>query len=135
MSIYVKMVSELAKERGVPAGEFVKQLNDLGFEVKSHLKKLTQEDLDAIAKLLNPGQESVSDTVNREANFVVPECASIVITKVSEREFTVSAVNSSIVNGNLIVKELERLEGFRSKSEALLESDKLSYKFRTDTSF
>lgn len=136
MSIYVKQVYELAKARGVPATEFVKQLNELGFECKSHLQRLTQADVDRIALLLNPGEAPKKETsANPIEEFKAPECASVVITKRGEHDFLVSAVQSTVVNGELIVEELERREGFRSKAEALLESDLVSYKYKTDISF
>jgi len=124
-------VYELAKKRGTPTSEFVKQLNDLGFECSSHLKKLTQEDLDAIALLLNPGEQK-QEPANRTEDFIAPECASVVITKIREQEYIVSAVQSSVVKGELVVEELERRTGFRSKAEALLESDLVAYKFKSD---
>jgi hypothetical protein len=49
-------VGELAKKRGEPAAEFIRKINDLGFEVGSHAKKLTQEDLDKISLLLDPNK-------------------------------------------------------------------------------
>lgn len=135
MSIYVKQVYELAKARGVPATEFVKQLNELGFECKSHLQRLTQADLDRIALLLNPGEEPKETSANPIKEFKAPECASVVITKRGDHDFIVSAVQSAVVKGELVVEELERREGFRSKAEALLESDLVSYKYKTDISF
>ena len=133
-SIYVSSISELAKKNGQPTGEFVAKLRELGFELPAnaaHLKKLTQEDLNTISSLLNPGEETVAAPARTE-DFVVPECASVIITKVSEREFIVSAVQSTLVNGNIVVKELERFAVCRSKAEAILESDRAVYKYGCD---
>lgn len=133
MSIYVSTISEQAKKNGVPTSEYIATLREVGFELPekaAHLKKLTAEDLAAISKLLNPGQEPEAPI--RVEDFVVPDCASLCITKISESEFIVSAIQSSLVNGNLVVKELERRVGFRSKAEALLESDRVSYLYKCD---
>lgn len=133
MSIYVSTISEQAKKNGVPTSEYIANLREAGFELPAnaaHLKKLTAEDLVSISKLLNPGQEPEAPV--RTEDFVAPECASLCITKISDNEFIVSAIQSSVVNGNLVVKELERRVGFRSKAEALLESDRVSYLFKCD---
>lgn len=133
MSKYVMQVFELAKKRGVPTSEFVKSLNDLGFECSSHLKRLTQEDLDAIALLFNPaGEVTQQQAPELFKEFKIPECASVVITKSAEHEFTVSAIVTSLVNGELVAEELERRVGFKTKAEALIESDLVAYKYKTD---
>lgn len=134
-SIYVTTISELAKKNGIPISEYVTTLRDLGFDLPekaAHLKRLKQEDLDQIAKLLNPGNEKVEAKPLPGENFVVPECASTVITKVNEREFIVSAVITTMINGNIVMKEVERFATCRSKAEALLETDRCSYKYKTD---
>ena len=53
MSIYIMTVGELAKKRGEPVGEFVKKIQELGFEAGSHAKKLTQVDLNVLIGLLD----------------------------------------------------------------------------------
>jgi hypothetical protein len=129
-SIYLTTVSELAKKNGQPTAEFVAKLREVGFELPAnaaHLKKLTAEDLNTIASLLNPGQ--ATEAPARAEDFVIPHCASIVITPVGEREYIVSAVQTSLVNGNIILKELERFAVCRSKAEAILESDRAEYKY------
>lgn len=56
MSDYLMTVGELAKKRGEPVAEFIKKINELGFEAGSHAKKLTQQDLDKIILLLDPNK-------------------------------------------------------------------------------
>jgi hypothetical protein len=131
MSKYVMQVFELAKKRGVPTSEFVQTLNDLGFECNSHLKKLTQEDLDTIALLFNPKTET-QQAPELFKEFKIPDCASVVITKLAEHDFAVSAIRTSVVNGELVAEELERRVGFKTKAEALIESDLVAYKYKTD---
>lgn len=133
-SIYITTISELAKKHGQPTGEFVTKLRELGFDLPAnaaHLKKLSQADLDTISSLLNPGQATEAAPARPE-DFVIPHCASIVITHSADREYIVSAVQTSLVNGNIILKELERFAVCRSKAEAILESDRASHKFGTD---
>lgn len=55
MSIYVMTVGDLAKKRGEPIGDFVKKVQELGFNAGSHAKKLTQDDLNNIIGLLEGG--------------------------------------------------------------------------------
>lgn len=69
MSIYIMTVGELAKKRGEPVGEFVKKVQELGFEAGSHAKKLTQGDLDVLIAMLD-GSHGKSPTAPKET---VPE--------------------------------------------------------------
>jgi hypothetical protein len=69
MSIYIMTVGELAKKRGEPVGEFVKKVQELGFEAGSHAKKLTQGDLDVLIAMLD-GSHGKSSTAPKET---VPE--------------------------------------------------------------
>ncbi len=60
MSIYVMTVGDLAKKRGEPVGDFVKKVQQAGFEAGSHAKKLTQQDLDTLIGLLDGNVSSES---------------------------------------------------------------------------
>jgi len=72
MSIYVMTVGELAKKRGEPVGEFVKKVQEVGFEAGSHAKKLTQADLDVLIGLLdgtaNVTKQETEEKVQRNLN-------------------------------------------------------------------
>lgn len=71
MSIYVMTVGDLAKKRGEPVGEFVRKVQDLGFDAGSHAKKLTQKDLDNLIVLLNSNElKNVLPNSSLDANSV-----------------------------------------------------------------
>jgi hypothetical protein len=73
MSIYVMTVGELAKKRGEPVGEFVKKVQNVGFDAGSHAKKLTQLDLDNLIGLLdgNSTASTSSETKDTKATKVI----------------------------------------------------------------
>jgi len=134
MSVKVMKVYELARKHNEPVSDFVAKLNSLGFTVKSHLSSLTAEDLVTISALLsNTGlEEVIPPKASNLDKKVYPECCSVVITKVSERQYTISIVDSKIVNGMLEVTVVEQDSSSRSKAEALIEADRIGYKYKID---
>ena len=134
MSKNIMKVYELARQHNEPVSDFVAKLNSLGFTVKSHLSSLTAEDLVTISALLsNTGLEEVVPAKPQDlSKKTYPECCSVVITKVAERQYTVSIVDSKIVGGMLEVTVLEQDSSFRSKAEALIEADRIGYKYKID---
>ena len=134
MSKNIMKVYELARQHGEPVSDFVAKLNSLGFTVKSHLSSLTAEDLITISALLsNTGlDEPVAAPAADLSKKVFPECCSVVITKIAERQYAVSIVDSKLVKGMLEVTVLEQDTSFRSKAEALIEADRIGYKYKID---
>ena len=134
MSKNIMKVYELARQHNEPVSDFVAKLNSLGFTVKSHLSSLTAEDLVTISALLsNTGlDEPVATKPVDLSKKVFPECCSVVITKVAERQYTVSIVDSKIVGGMLEVTVIEQDSSCRSKAEALIEADRIGYKYKID---
>jgi hypothetical protein len=136
MSKMIMKVYELARQHSEPVSDFVAKLNSLGFTVKSHMSGLTAEDLVTISALLsNTGLEeigSVKVDLSSLERKVYPECCSVVITKVAERQYTISIVDSKIVGGMLEVTILEQDTSCRSKAEALIEADRIGYKYKID---
>jgi hypothetical protein len=55
-----------------------------------------------------------------------------VITKMAERQYAVSIVDSKLVKGMLEVTVLEQDTSFRSKAEALIEADRIGYTYKID---
>jgi hypothetical protein len=134
MSKNILKVYELARQHGEPVSDFVAKLNSLGFTVKSHMSGLTAEDLVTISALLsNTGLEELVEAKPLDlGKKIYPECCSVVITKVSERQYTISIVDSKIVNGMLEVTVVEQDSSSRSKAEALIEADRIGYKYKID---
>jgi Translation initiation factor IF-2, N-terminal region len=134
MSKNIMKVYELARQHGEPVSDFVAKLNSKGFTVKSHLSSLTAEDLVTISALLsNTGlDEVVAAPASSLDKKIYPECCSVVITKVSERQYTISIVDSKIINGMLEVTVVEQDSSCRSKAEALIEADRIGYKYKID---
>lgn len=120
MSIYLMTVGELAKKRGEPVAEFIKKINELGFEAGSHAKKLTQEDLDKIILLLDPNKPKPKKET-KEKTVVNVENPNVLLINNSSGKKTVLFVNASLdSNGEVSIQVIEKsVEG--SVGEALLE--------------
>lgn len=71
MSIYVMTVGELAKKRGEPIGDFVKKIQELGFNAGSHAKKLTQDDLNNLIGLLDGSTGTTTNNVTKLNSEVI----------------------------------------------------------------
>lgn len=120
MSDYVMTVGELAKKRGEPVAEFIKKINELGFEAGSHAKKLTQEDLDRIILMLDPNKpkEKKEKVVVVEAPVINPN---VIMVNLPNRKRSVMFVDATLtetgeVNIRVVSKSTED-----SLGEALLE--------------
>jgi|SanBayMetagenome_1026888.scaffolds.fasta_scaffold66506_1 hypothetical protein len=120
MSIYLMTVGELAKKRGEPVAEFIKKINELGFEAGSHAKKLTQEDLDKIILLLDPNKPKPKKET-KEKTVVNVENPNVLLINNSSGKKTVLFVNASLdSNGEVSIQVIEKsVED--SVGEALLE--------------
>lgn len=71
MSIYVMTVGELAKKRGEPIGDFVKKIQELGFNAGSHAKKLTQDDLNNLIGLLDGSTGTTTNNATKLNSEVI----------------------------------------------------------------
>lgn len=121
MSIYIMTVGELAKKRGEPVGEFVKKIQELGFEAGSHAKKLTQKDLDILIGLLevNPKAEQPREVIPKEIPII--ENPNVLLVKLPNGKRSVLLVDASVSEtGSLDLKIVDQsVED--SIGEALLE--------------
>lgn len=118
MSIYVMSVGDLAKKRGEPVGEFVKKVQALGFDAGSHLKKLTQSDLNTLITLLDGTPETLEIKKEREVVVVKNPNVLMIQTENKHRVLVVDAALDS--EGNLSIKVItNRLADDRN--DAILE--------------
>lgn len=108
MSIYVMTVGELAKKRGEPVGDFVKKVQAVGFDAGSHAKKLTQEDLDSLIKLLDGVTQSDIVTVKERKQKEIATNPNVLMIKTSSKETLVAYVDASLnPDGTIAIKVLE----------------------------
>lgn len=119
MSIYVMTVGELAKKRGEPVGEFVKKIQELGFEAGSHAKKLTQKDLDNIIGLLD---NSLNREVKVEAVITKKKATNpnVVMVKVGNKRM-VAVVDVTVNDDNTLNTEVLSSSIEDTIGDALLE--------------
>lgn len=127
MSIYVMTVGELAKKRGEPVGEFVKKIQELGFDAGSHAKKLTQKDLDSLIWMLETGgfksedspkifsPQSTNETGVRASN------PNVLLIKLPNDKFSVVHVDASIDESGKIKVDVLEHSTENTVGEALLE--------------
>jgi hypothetical protein len=94
MSIYIMTVGELAKKRGQPVGEFVKKVQELGFDAGSHAKKLTQADLDRLILLLDG--TSGEQIQKKEEKIIELKNANVLMVKLPNGKFSVVLVDVTI---------------------------------------
>jgi hypothetical protein len=120
-SVYKMTVSELAKKRNEPVKEFMDQLNEKGFEVKSASKKLTQEDLNRIADLFNGVYTPPEIKVREERILKNPN---VLLIQNDKASYTSMLVETKITEKGI---ELEVIESVNenSKGAALLEYKRL----------
>jgi hypothetical protein len=113
-------VGELAKKRGEPVAEFIKKINELGFEAGSHAKKLSQEDLDKIILLLDPNKPKPKKEDKEKIVIEVKNPNVLMINEPSGKR-TILFVDASLdLEGNVSIKVVEKsVES--SLGEALLE--------------
>ena len=126
MSIYVMTVGDLAKKRGEPVGEFVKRVQELGFDAGSHAKKLTQKDLDNLITLLsdtNGGQDSVlhSTSRNSDNSEVQVSNPNVVMINLPNGKISVMYVDASINDSGNIKLNIIEQSTESTLGEALLE--------------
>lgn len=121
MSIYVMTLGDLAKKRGQPVGEFVKKVQEAGFEAGSHAKKLTQSDLDRVIYLLDGG--STEPTQSRVREDIVREVTNpnVLMVKTDNGNTVIAFVEATMSkDGTISVEVIEsREEG--TIGETLLE--------------
>lgn len=120
MSIYVMTVGELAKKRGEPVGDFVKKIQEVGFDAGSHAKKLTQDDLNKLILLLDGGTE-VSSTVRTEAVKLKVTNPNVLLINLPNGKFSVVYVDASIDDLGKIKTNIVEHSTENTLGEALLE--------------
>ena len=120
MSIYVMTVGELAKKRGEPVGDFVKKVQSVGFDAGSHAKKLTQQDLDSLIKLLdNTETQEVAPRIRAEKKQAVNP--NVLMIKLSESKTFVAHVDASLNDDGSVNIEVLESSVQTSIGETLLE--------------
>jgi len=120
MSIYVMTVGELAKKRGEPVGDFVKKVQSVGFDAGSHAKKLTQQDLDSLIKLLdNTETQEVAPRIRAEKKRAVNP--NVLMIKLSESKTFVAHVDASLNDDGSVNIEVLESSVQTSIGETLLE--------------
>lgn len=109
MSIYVMTVGDLAKRRGEPVSDFVKKVQELGFNAGSHAKKLTQDDLNNIIGLLDGGVGATPTPKRQEAPAIKVENPNVVMVRL-ENGSTLVAFGDASVNedGTITLKVVEK---------------------------
>lgn len=120
MSDYLMTVGELAKSRGEPVAEFIRKINELGFEAGSHAKKLTQQDLDKIILLLDPNKPTPKKEVKEKVNVQVSNPNVLMINDSSGKR-VILFVDASIDSEGKISLEVIEKSVESSMGEALLE--------------
>ena len=122
MSIYVMTVGELAKKRGEPVGEFVKKVQNVGFDAGSHAKKLTQLDLDNLIGLLdgNSTASTSSETKDTKATKVI-ENPNVLLINLENGKRIICVVDASLNQDGTIKLDLVKSTVEDSFGEALLE--------------
>ena len=120
MSIYVMTVGELAKKRGEPVGDFVKKVQSVGFDAGSHAKKLTQDDLNSLIKLLD-GTSEQEDVAPAKKEKRVALNPNVVMVKLNGRDTLVAHVDASLNTDGSISVEILESSIENSLGETLLE--------------
>lgn len=120
MSIYVMTLGELAKKRGEPVGEFVKKVNELGFEAGSHAKKLTQGDLDVIMSLLDTNSPVVKNNSTRDEQRTLNN-PNVLMLKITEDKRLIALVDAKVNDDNSISIEVVSTSIENSLGDSLLE--------------
>lgn len=121
MSIYVMTLGELAKKRGEPVGDFVKKVQELGFDAGSHAKKLTQKDLDSLIGLLSNKETSPPEdipTIPPEKKVNNPN---VLLINLENGKFQIVVVDAKLNSSGEIVLSTVEQTTETSLGEALLE--------------
>jgi hypothetical protein len=120
MSIYVMSVGELAKKRGEAVGDFVKKVQEVGFDAGSHAKKLTQEDLNKLIPLLD-GNAEVTTATRSEAIERKVTNPNVLLINLPNGKFSVVFVDASIDELGKIKTDIVEHSTESTLGEALLE--------------
>ena len=105
MSIYVMTVGELAKKRGQPVGEFVKAVQDIGFDAGSHAKKLTQSELDYLIGKLDGTEGNVVVKSERQPEALVAN-PNVLMVEIDDRKTLVAYVDATLNEDGTISVEV-----------------------------
>lgn len=137
MSKYKTTIWELAKKLGQPTTEFLDAINSFGFEFKSHMARLTQEDLDAIMLKLYPKTDSGGSTNTDSVAETEPDKVlnpGAVIMKRGDKYVCLLVSADTAADGSNVVSVV--YEYIRdSKVEALVKYDQLRLKYNMDSTF
>lgn len=120
MSIYVMTVGELAKKRGESVGEFVKKVQEIGFDAGSHAKKLTQDDLNKLIPLLD-GTNQTSIQTTQEKTEVKVSNPNVLLINLPNGKFSVVYVDASLDEQGKIKTNIVEHSTEDTLGEALLE--------------
>ena len=120
MSIYVMTVGELAKKRGEPVGDFVKRVQEIGFDAGSHAKKLTQDDLNKLISLLD-GVGEVATTIKSETTERKVTNPNVLLINLPNGKFSIAYVDVSIDELGKIKTDIVEHSTENTFGEALLE--------------
>ena len=120
MSIYVMTVGELAKKRGQPVGEFVKAVQDIGFDAGSHAKKLTQSELDYLIGKLDGTEGNVVVKSERQPEALVAN-PNVLMVEIDDRKTLVAYVDTKLNEDGTISVEVVSSSIENGIGETLLE--------------
>ena len=120
MSIYVMTVGELAKKRGEPVGEFVKKVQEIGFDAGSHAKKLTQDDLNKLISLLDGGNQVNIQTATERVDRKVAN-PNVLLINLPDGRFSVVYTDASIDELGKVKIDVVEHSTENTIGEALLE--------------
>lgn len=136
MSIYVTTVGELAKRHQQNCTEFMERLRkeaNLSFELKIHLQKLTQPQVDEIMNFFYPTQNAISDSVNTNVTAKLDlSNPNVAIFKRVDGMYLIHLLEGKMNEKNLIEYEIKQTYARETKLGALVLSDNLKYVYDID---
>jgi len=121
MSIYIMTVGELAKKRGQPVGDFVRKVQELGFDAGSHAKKLTQADLDLLIPLLDGTSNNQVGLKESDTNTEKIQNPNVLMLRLPNGKISVALVDATLNDLGKIDVRIVTHTTEDSVGEALLE--------------
>jgi len=102
-------VGDLAKKRGEPVSDFLKKVQELGFNAGSHAKKLTQDDLNNIIGLLDGGVMGTPIPKRQETPVVKVKNPNVVMIRLESGSTLVAFGDASLnEDGTITLKVVEQ---------------------------
>jgi hypothetical protein len=114
-------VGELAKKRGQPVGDFVRKVQELGFDAGSHAKKLTQADLDLLIPLLDGTSNNQVGLKESDTNTEKIQNPNVLMLRLPNGKISVALVDATLNDLGKIDVRIVTHTTEDSVGEALLE--------------